>query len=105
MAPAGVKLLPTQLFSSAGDFVITAILLWYYKKRKYVGDVGVLYMLLYGVGRFLVEFLRADDRGGIGALSTSQWISIVIITAALVIARMNRRNAEKMNTESTEEDE
>lgn len=105
MAPAGVKLLPTQLLSSAGDFVITAILLWYYKKRKHVGDVGVLYMILYGVGRFFIEFLRSDDRGGFGALSTSQWISIVIVGAALILAHMNRRNAEKEKIDSAEEDE
>lgn len=105
MAPAGVKLLPTQLISSAGDFAITAILLWYYKKRKHVGDVGVLYMILYGVGRFLIEFLRSDDRGGFGALSTSQWISIVIVAGALVLAQMNKRNAEKRKTDSEGEDE
>lgn len=105
MAPAGVKLLPTQLFSSAGDFIITAILLWYYKKRKHVGDVGVLYMLLYGVGRFFIEFLRSDNRGGFGALSTSQWISIVIVGGALILAWNNRRRDGKVNMESVGEDE
>jgi len=104
MAPAGVKLLPTQLFSSAGDFLITVILLWYYKKRKHVGDVGVLYMILYSVGRFFMEMLRSDDRGGFGAFSTSQWISILIFALALFLAWMNRRNTEKVKTESVEED-
>lgn len=105
MAPAGVKLLPTQIFSSVGDFIITAILLWYYKKRKHVGDVGVLYMILYGVGRFFIEFLRSDERGGFGALSTSQWISIVIVGGALILAWNNRRRDAKMNMESVGEDE
>lgn len=99
MAPAGVKLLPTQIFSSVGDFIITAILLWYYKKRKHVGDVGVLYMILYGVGRFFIEFLRSDERGGFGSLSTSQWISIVIVGGALILAWNNRRRDAKVNTE------
>lgn len=105
MAPAGVKLLPTQIFSSVGDFIITAILLWYYKKRKHVGDVGVLYMILYGVGRFFIEFLRSDERGGFGALSTSQWISIVIVGGALVLAWNNRRRDKKVNMENVGEDE
>ena len=91
MAPAGVKVLPTQLFSSAGDFLITAILLLYYKKIKHTGDGGALYMILYGVGRFLMEFLRADDRGNIGMLSTSQMISIVIVAGAVVLLWQNRR--------------
>ena len=107
MAPAGVKLLPTQIFSSVGDFIITAILLWYYQRRKHVGDVGALYMILYGVGRFFIEFLRSDDRGGMGALSTSQWISIVMVAGALILLWANKRNAEKVkaDTEYAKEDE
>lgn len=92
MAPAGVKLLPTQLLSSAGDFLITAILLWYYKRNNKTGNVGALYMLLYGVGRFLIEFLRSDDRGGIGMFSTSQWISFVIVAGAVALFAMNKKN-------------
>lgn len=92
MAPAGVKLLPTQLLSSAGDFLITAILLWYYKRNNKTGNVGALYMLLYGVGRFLIEFLRSDDRGGIGMFSTSQWISFGIVAGAVALFAMNKKN-------------
>ena len=91
MAPPGVKLLPTQLFSSAGDFLITGILLLYYKKRPRTGDVGALYMLLYGVGRFLIEFLRADERGQVGRFSTSQLISIVIVIFSLVLFLWNKK--------------
>lgn len=95
MAPAGVKLLPTQLFSSAGDFVITAILLLAYKRRKHTGDVGALYMLLYGVGRFGIEILRSDNRGTVGALSTSQAISIVIIAGSVVLFARNKMRDKK----------
>lgn len=90
MAPAGVKLLPTQLFSSAGDFVIAILLLLAYKRRKHIGDVGALYMLLYGVGRFGIEILRSDNRGTVGVLSTSQAISIVIVAGAVVLFAMNK---------------
>lgn len=95
MAPAGVKLLPTQLFSSAGDFVITSILLLAYKRRKHTGDVGALYMLLYGVGRFGIEILRSDNRGTVGALSTSQAISIVIIAGSVVLFARNKMRDKK----------
>ncbi len=91
MAPAGVKLLPTQVFSSIGDFLIAAILIWAYDKRKNDGDIGVLYMILYGIGRFVIEMLRSDARGGIGVLSTSQWISIVILIGAAVLAKAIRK--------------
>lgn len=95
MAPAGVKLLPTQLFSSVGDFVITAILLWYYKKNEKDGNVGALYMVIYGIGRFLIEFLRSDERGGIGKLSTSQWISIVIVAGGMALFAWNKKRYEE----------
>ncbi len=85
LAPAGVRVLPTQLFSSAGNFLIMFILLWHYKHRKRVGDTGFLYMLLYGVGRFCIEFLRNDSRGTVGVFSTSQFISLFIIAAALLL--------------------
>lgn len=91
MAPAGVKVLPTQLFSSAGDFAIMAFLLWHYKRRKHVGDTGFLYMLVYGIGRFYIEMLRNDNRGAVGALSTSQFISIFIVAAALLLLYRNKK--------------
>lgn len=91
MAPTGVKLLPTQLFSSAGDLLIMGILLWFHRKNTCTGNVGALYMALYGVGRFLIEFLRADDRGGLMGLSTSQLISILIVAGAVVLFWRNRR--------------
>lgn len=104
-APAGVKLLPTQLFSSAGDFLITGILLWYYKRNKVTGNVGALYMLLYGIGRFLIEFLRSDDRGGFGIFSTSQWISFVIVAGAFLLFWKNKQNADKNKEEQAEKSE
>jgi phosphatidylglycerol:prolipoprotein diacylglycerol transferase len=82
-APNGVKLLPTQLFSSAGDFLIAGILLLFSRKSRIDGKTGALYLVLYGVGRFIIEFFRNDYRGNIGFLSTSQFISIIIALAGL----------------------
>lgn len=94
MAPAGVKLLPTQLFSSAGDFLLTAILLVYTRYSRRDGNVGALYMLLYGVGRFCLEFLRFDHRGTVGQLSTSQFISLFIVAGGIALLAWNRKKGE-----------
>ena len=91
LAPAGIRLLPTQLISSAGNFLIMAILLAAYPRRKRKGDTGFLYMLLYGVGRFLIEFLRNDERGAVGGLSTSQFISLFIVAAGILLMCNKRR--------------
>lgn len=84
-APNGVKLIPTQLISSAGDFVIAGVLFLYAKKDRADSGVGALYMILYGIGRFLVEFLRSDYRGNIGVMSTSQFISVIVVVTGIVI--------------------
>ena len=83
-APNGVKLLPTQLFSSAGMFLIAVILFLYARKERTKGCVSALYLILYSFGRFFMEFLRNDYRGEIGILSTSQFISIFIFAAGLI---------------------
>ena len=82
-APNGVKLLPTQLIMSAGDLLIMAVLLWYAAKRPVRGRVSALYLILYSIGRFAVEFLRDDDRGMVGLLSTSQFIAIFVFLLGL----------------------
>lgn len=102
IAPAGVKLLPTQLFSSAGDFGIMLALLWHYKRRKHIGDTGFVYMLLYGVGRFVIEMFRSDNRGEVGVLSTSQFISIFIVAAALALLWNNRKKGKPVKEETAQ---
>lgn len=94
-APNGVSLIPTQLISSAGDFLIFALLLLYARKERENGRVGALYMILYGIGRFLVEFLRNDYRGSVGVLSTSQLISILIVAAGVCMYSLFPRLAKR----------
>ena len=60
-------------------------------------------MLLYGVGRFLIEFLRNDDRGAVGGLSTSQFISLFIVAAGILLM-CNKKRALVEVAEQTEAD-
>ncbi|MBQ7679467.1 MAG: prolipoprotein diacylglyceryl transferase [Butyrivibrio sp.] len=84
-APNGVPLIPTQLISSAGDFLIGILLMLYARKKPSRGRVGALYLILYGIGRFAVEFLRDDPRGSVGPLSTSQFISLLVVAGGVVL--------------------
>ncbi len=85
-APNNVSLIPTQLISSAGDFLICVLLIILAKRKHNSGSIASAYLILYGVGRFGVEFLRGDlIRGSIGILSTSQFISIFIVLAGLIL--------------------
>ncbi len=93
-APNHVKMIPTQLISSAGMFCIAAILFWFAKKNKKPGRVGALYLVLYSIGRFGIEFLRGDLRGAVGGLSTSQFISLFIVVLGLGIFFTRKEKAE-----------
>ena len=84
-APNGVKLIPTQLISSGGDFLIALILVLYARKDQKIGKTGGLYLILYSIGRAAVEILRADYRGSVGPLSTSQFISIFILILGVLL--------------------
>lgn len=83
-APNNIKLIPTQLLSSGLDFLHFFILLFFAKRKKVSGRVAALYLIFYSVGRFAIEFLRGDiDRGNVGNLSTSQFISIFTLIAGV----------------------
>ena len=106
LAPAGVKLLPTQLFSAAGDLIIFFITIWYASRKPLKGKVTALYLLLYSVGRFAIEFLRNDNRGNVGPLSTSQFISIFIALAAVIFGIfLNKKGLEPVNAEDLKKDD
>ena len=80
----GVKVIPTQLIMSAANFIHFFLLVWIANKVFQAGKDGVVagcYLLFYSIGRFLIEFLRDDPRGGVAGLSTSQFISLFIFAA------------------------
>lgn len=82
-APNGVALIPTQLISSAADFLHFAILVYITKKKEKDGVVVAAYLIFYSVGRFLIEMLRNDPRGNVSVLSTSQFISVITLAAGV----------------------
>ena len=91
----GVPLHPSQLYLSAMNFVLFAITARMFLRRRFEGQVAAATIVLYSVGRFLLEFTRGDDqaRGYWGALSTAQWISLATFAAGLWIWRHQRTKA------------
>lgn len=85
LAPAGIDLHPTQIYSSIFDFFLGFLLLYYSKKERKTGKIVGLYLIIYSIGRFLVEFLRNDPRGNVGLLSTSQFIAVFTLMLGIII--------------------
>lgn len=86
-APHNIHVIPTQIVSSIGNFIIFGILLWFdKKKRSRDGQTGALYLIVYSVFRFIVEFFRGDPRGTVGnILSTSQFICLFIFLIGVIL--------------------
>jgi len=97
--PLGIPLYPTQLIMSFGSLSIFAILIWRYSRKSRDGEIFVLYLALYAVGRFFIEFLRGDeDRGFVfhHLLSTSQFLAILALAAAAWMALGLRRQPARL---------
>jgi phosphatidylglycerol:prolipoprotein diacylglycerol transferase len=89
LASSGVTSLPvhpTQIYEAIACLMIAAIcLLYVHGRKRYDGQVFAVFLGLYAIARFSLEFLRADDRGGIASLSTSQLIGVVMVAVAIAI--------------------
>ena len=84
---------PTFLYESIWNFLGLIILLLYKRKQVFKGELFSLYLLWYGLGRFLIEGLRADSLY-IGAFKASQLLSFVlfILGVCLTIRGRKKRN-------------
>ena len=89
---ASLPVWPTQFLSSAYNFVIFVVAYFVVRPRKrYDGQVLLTSVFLYAAFRFLVEFLRADPRGALFGLSTSQLIALgTVIVAGAMLVRLRR---------------
>jgi phosphatidylglycerol:prolipoprotein diacylglycerol transferase len=92
--PLGVPLHPTQLYDAGAELAIMILLLMTERRgRTFAGRTFWLYIVLYGISRFIVELYRGDERGTVAGLSTSQFISVIIVPLAVVMLVWLRRNA------------
>ena len=93
--PLNVPLHPTQLYEAGAEALILAVLLATERRgRPYPGRTFWVYMLLYAVSRFIIEFYRNDPRGSVLMFSTSQFISLVLAPLAVImLVTLARRSA------------
>lgn len=102
-APNEVPLLPTQVISSALDFLHFGVLMFLSKRLKKDGQVAGCYLIFYSIGRFVLEYFRGDlIRGKVGVLSTSQFIAIFMCLAGVVLLSA-RRPRPQSNPEISEQ--
>jgi phosphatidylglycerol:prolipoprotein diacylglycerol transferase len=93
--PIDSTLIPTQLIEAGANLAIFALLMLIRRRRSFDGQVMAAYLMLYGAARFVIEFWRGDERGEIFHLSTSQFISALMIPAGLALWIYYRKRVER----------
>jgi phosphatidylglycerol---prolipoprotein diacylglyceryl transferase len=90
----GTPVYPVQLFEALCLFAIWGLLVWYYPRRKKDGSLFALYLLLYPPCRFLLEFLRGDERMAWIRLDVAQLASLALFAVGvLLMVFLPRRRA------------
>ena len=86
VAPQGVRLFPVQLVEAGCNLALFALLAVLGRKPRRRGLLTGIYLLCYALLRFILEFFRYDaERGGFLGVSTSQWISLLLIPVAVLL--------------------
>jgi phosphatidylglycerol:prolipoprotein diacylglycerol transferase len=101
-AAATMPVHPTQIYSSINAFILAFVTATYFYRRRHVGDVFALALILYPITRFTIEFLRNDEFGQLGTgLTISQIYSLVMCAAGIgLYAWLNRRGREAVTATS-----
>jgi phosphatidylglycerol:prolipoprotein diacylglycerol transferase len=87
LAPIGIPIHPTQLYSALSNFIIFLFLFSFRKKKKFEGQLFWSYVFLYGVTRSIIEIFRGDFRGELvfNVLSISQATGCVMAILAVIM--------------------
>src|SRR5260221_4313382 len=84
--PLNVPLHPTQLYEAGAIALIVVFILATEKLgRTFAGRTFWLYLLLYAIARYFIEYYRGDERGAVGPFSTAQFISLILAPLAVAM--------------------
>ena len=86
---------PTFLYESIYNLLVVGVLLWIERRRDLRrGSLIGVYLILYGIGRFLLELIRTDTEFRLLGLSRNGWVSLLVsLGAAIWVVRRERGEA------------
>lgn len=103
--PKNVPLYPTQLFDIGINLITLLVVFLVSKKKQFEGQLFLIYIILYAIGRAINEHFRGDEERGYlfgGLLSYSQFIAILLIIISAAIWYKKSRN---LNQEAIKADD
>ncbi len=94
-----IQVHPTFLYESLWNTGILLILLFFTKHKKFNGEIFLLYLAGYGIGRFWIEALRTDQLliPGIG-LPVSQVLSMIVAICSIIVILIQRKRSAAKTT-------
>ncbi|MBQ6889096.1 MAG: prolipoprotein diacylglyceryl transferase [Lachnospiraceae bacterium] len=94
-----IQVHPTFLYESVGNLIILILMLLYRKKKKFEGEMCLIYLGGYGILRFFVEGLRTDQllipNTNLAVSQLLGFALFVISVTGEVIIRKNIKKKEK----------
>jgi len=94
--PLNTALHPTQLYEAVLIFSLMTGLIILKSKKKFVGQIFLIYLITYAFGRGVLELFRGDIQRGFiveNVLSNSQFISLIVISVAIFFyIRLKRKS-------------
>jgi phosphatidylglycerol:prolipoprotein diacylglycerol transferase len=92
----GTRIHPWPIYESLADLAIFGFLLFLFGKRRFKGQVFLVYLMLYAAARGSLEVLRGDLVRGVyfgGSLSLSQIVAVVVLVSASLVYLYRRRHS------------
>lgn len=75
---------PTFFYESVWCLLGFLFIAWYTRRRKFDGEVSLIYLAWYGFGRMFIEGLRTDSLMW-GNVRVSQWLAVILVLASLLL--------------------
>jgi len=88
-----VMRVPTQFYSSLCLLFIFVALMEFRERRPFDGSVLALYLVLYGVFRFFMDFFRGDNPAVYHGLTLAQIISVFMVLLGFVLYALLRKKS------------
>ena len=99
-----IQVHPTFLYESFWNFCLLMFLLWYRKRKKFTGEIFLLYLCGYGLGRCIIEGLRTDSLMIPGtAIAVSQLLAGTCFVVSLFLILLGRKRAVLKPAEAAKE--
>ncbi len=92
-----VQVHPTFLYEGTWNLLLFIGICLYKRHKKFDGEIFAIYLMGYGVGRFIIEGLRTDQLviKALGGVAASQVLSIILIVLAVAFVIYNRMQLKK----------